>query len=406
MRPDDLPTEEHMDFRDTPEEAEFRAEVRAWLAEHLPDGWRGQPHPRPEDGPEQRKEIESLRRWWQRELFDGGWAGLSWPAEYGGRGASYVEQVIFNEEAASARAPEPINVIGLHMAGPTIIAWGTEEQKKRYLEPLLSGEEIWCQGFSEPGAGSDLGGLRTKAVREGDEYIVNGQKVWTSYGHVASFCILVTRTDPDAAKHAGLTYLLCPMDQGGVTVRPLVQITGDPEFNELFFDDARVPVSERLGEEGEGWKVAMTTLMHERGTMSFSLQIMSRITLDGLVGLARELGVADDDAVRQRLAGFQLEVEGLRITNLRAVSKLAKGVPGPEGSMAKLLWERVQQAMGEYAMELLGLAGQVHAGEEAPDDGRWAYLYLRGRGHSIEAGTTEILKNIIAERVLGLPRSR
>jgi alkylation response protein AidB-like acyl-CoA dehydrogenase len=395
-----------MDFRDTPEEAAFRAEVRAWLAAHLPDGWRGAPHPKPTDGPQERKAIEDLRRWWQRELFDGGWAGLAWPAEYGGRGATLVEQVIFNEEAARARAPEPINVIGLYMAGPTIISWGTEAHKRRYLEPLLSGEEIWCQGFSEPGAGSDLGGVRTRAVRDGDEYVVNGQKVWTSYGHIAAFCILVTRTDPDAPKHAGLTYLLCPMQQDGVTVRPLVQITGDPEFNELFFDDARVPVSERLGEEGDGWKVAMTTLLHERGTMSFSLQVMSRITLDALIRLVRSLGVAEDPSVRERIAGFQLDVEALRITNLRAVSKMAKGSPGPEGSMAKLLWERVQQQMGEYAMELLGLSGQVGAGAEAVDDGLWQYVYLRGRGHSIEAGTTEILRNIIAERVLGLPRSR
>jgi alkylation response protein AidB-like acyl-CoA dehydrogenase len=235
---------------------------------------------------------------------------------------------------------------------------------------------------------------------------VNGQKVWTSYGHIADFCILVARTDADAAKHAGLSYFLLPMRQDGVTVRPLVQITGDPEFNELFFDDARVPASERLGEEGDGWKVAMTTLMHERGTMSFSLQVMSRITLDGLVGLARDLGVAEDPSVRERLAGFQLDVEGLRITNLRAVSKMARGVPGPEGSMGKLLWERVQQAMGSYAMELLGLEGQIIGGGSEDGEARWQYLYLRGRGHSIEAGTTEVLKNIIAERVLGLPRGR
>ena len=286
------------------------------------------------------------------------------------------------------------------MAGPTIIAWGTDAQKARYLQPLLSGEEIWCQGFSEPSSGSDLGSARTRAIREGDTYIVNGQKVWTSYGHLASFCILVTRTDPDAPKHAGLTYLLCPMDQPGVTVRPLVQITGDPEFNEVFFDDARVPVSERLGEEGDGWKVAMTTLMHERGTMSFSLQVMSQITFDRLVALVQKLGVADDPAVRERLAGFHLDLEALRITNLRALTKLRAGAPGPEGSMAKLLWERIQMGMGEYAMELLGVDGQ------RMDDGGWPFTYLRGRGHSIEAGTTEILKNIIAERVLGLPRSR
>lgn len=391
-----------MDFADTPAEAEFRQEVRAWLRDHLPDGWAGRPVRRGDDP----KRVEELRCWWQRQLHDGGWAGLSWPAQYGGRGATLVEQVIFNEEAALARAPEPINVIGLYMAGPTIIAWGTEEQKARYLPPLLSGDEIWCQGFSEPSSGSDLGSLRTHAVREGDHYVVNGQKVWTSYGHLADYCILVTRTDPEAPKHAGLTYLIADMSDPGVEVRPLVQITGDPEFNELFFTDARFPVENRLGEEGDGWKVAMTTLMHERGTMAFSLQVQNRMTLDGLIELARKLERADDPAVRERLAGFQLDVEALRITNLRALSKLLKGAPGPEGSMSKLLWERVQQAMTEYAMELLGMSGQVLEGSQTPGDGIWQYLYLRGRGHTIEAGTTEVLKNIIAERVLGLPRSR
>jgi alkylation response protein AidB-like acyl-CoA dehydrogenase len=386
-----------MDFRDTPAEAEFRAEVRAWLTDNLPPGW-------PENRPKEQTAEEELRREWQRKLYEAGWAGLSWPTEYGGRGASLIEQVIFNEESARVRAPTPINVIGLYMAGPTIIAWGTDEQKGRYLQPLLSGEEIWCQGFSEPGAGSDLGAVRTRAVREGDEYIVNGQKVWTSYGHIADFCILVTRTDPEAAKHAGLTYLLAPMKQDGVSVRPLVQITGDPEFNEVFFDDARVPVENRLGEEGDGWKVAMTTLLHERGTMSFGLQVMSQITLSRLVELAQKLGRSDDPWVRDKLAGFQLEVDALRFTNMRAVSKMAKGSPGPEGSMAKLVWERVQQAMGEFAMELLGPDGQLLEGGQ--DDGFWQYVYLRGRGHTIEAGTTEILKNIVAERVLGLPRSR
>ncbi len=395
-----------MDFRDSQDEAAFRAEVRAWLAEHLPAGWSERPYARPGGEATGDGDAEQLRRWWQRELYDGGWAGLTWPVEYGGRGASLVHQVIFNQEAARAQAPEPINVIGLYMAGPTILSVGTETQKRRYLPPLLAGAEIWCQGFSEPGSGSDLGAARTRAVREGDVYVVNGQKVWTSYGHLARFCILLARTDPDQPKHAGLSYFLLDMDQPGVTVRPLVQITGDPEFNEVFFDDARVPVSERLGEEGDGWKVAMTTLLHERGTMSVGLQVMSRITLDRLIELVRKLDRADDPVVRERIAGFALDVEALRITNLRSVSGLRNGVPGPEGSMAKLLWERVQQGMGEFAMELLGAAGQVTGGPEVVDGGWWQYIYLRGRGHTIEAGTTEVLKNIIAERVLGLPRSR
>lgn len=391
-----------MDFRDTPEEADFRDEVRTWLHEHLPSGW----SERPREPPVDLAAEEELRRWWQRELFDGGWAGLAWPREHGGRGATLIEQVIYNEEAARLRAPVPIGTIGLYMAGPTIIARGTEQQKSRYLPPLLSGDEIWCQGFSEPGAGSDLGSVRTRAVRDGGYYVVNGQKVWTSWAHIADHCILLARTDPEAPKHAGLTYLLLSMDQPGVEVRPLVQITGTPEFNEVYLDDALVPVDQRIGAEGEGWQVAMTTLMHERGTMSFALQVGSRMALDALVELVGKLGRAEDPLVRDRLARFHLDVEGLRVNNIRAVSTMVHGVPGPEGSASKLLWERVQQGMGEFAMELLGTSGQVVDGPFSHEQGYWQHVYLRGRGHSIEAGTTEILKNIIAERVLGLARSR
>jgi alkylation response protein AidB-like acyl-CoA dehydrogenase len=390
-----------MDFRDTPEEAVFRAEVREWLRDTLTETWFEDPDPRPRD-PER---SEELRRWWQRQLYDAGWAGLTWSTDYGGRGGTMVQQVIFNEECARARAPEPIGVIGLYMAGPTILAWGTEEQKRRFLPPLLSGEEIWCQGFSEPEAGSDLD-VRSRAVRDGDDYVVNGQKFWTSYGHIADWCILVTRSDPKASKQEGFTYLITDMHADGVSVRPLVQITGQAEFNELFFDDVHVPVANRLGKEGEGWAVAMTTLLHERGTMGAGLQVMSRITLDRLIALVAKLGLTEDDVVRERLAGFQLDIEALRLTNLRAITKMERGIPGPEGSMSKLLWERVQQAMGEYAMELLGTAGQIMPTASGGDNGVWTHIYLRGRGHTIEAGTTEILKNIVAERVLGLPRSR
>jgi alkylation response protein AidB-like acyl-CoA dehydrogenase len=390
-----------MDFRDSTAEAEFRAEVRQWLCEHLPEGW-SDPHPVARS-PE---EMVELRRWWQRTLYDAGWLGLTWPEEYGGRAGTLVQQVIFDQEAARVQAPEPINTIGLYMAAPTIMAWGTDEQKRRYLPPLLRGDEIWCQGFSEPGSGSDLGSLRTKAIRKGDTYIVDGQKVWTSFGHLADFCLLMVRTDLDAPKHAGLTYLIAGMHDPGVTVRPLVQITGEAEFNEIFFDGARVPVDNRLGEEGDGWKVAMTTLLHERGTMGVAMQVGARVTLDRLIELVHKLDRADDSMVRERLAAFHLDIEAARITNLRSLSKLQKDAPGPEGSMAKLLWERTQQAMGELAMELLGSAGQVMSGPEATSDGFWQHVYLRGRGHTIEAGTTEVLKNIIAERVLGLPRSR
>jgi alkylation response protein AidB-like acyl-CoA dehydrogenase len=390
-----------MDFHDTPEEATFRAEVREWLHDALSAEWLDAADRRPRDP----LRAEEIRRQWQRTLYDAGWAGLTWPTEYGGRGGTMVQQVIFNEECARARAPEPIGVIGLYMAGPTILAWGSEEQKRRYLPPLLSGDEIWCQGFSEPDAGSDLD-IRTRAVRDGDDYVVNGQKVWTSYGHLADWCLLLTRSDPEVPKVSGCTYQVADMHAPGVAVRPLVQITGHPEFNELFFDDVRIPISNRLGAEGQGWQVAMTTLLHERGTMGAGLQVSSRITLDRLVALVAKLGVADDPAVRERLAGFQLDIEAMRLTNMRAITKMERGIPGPEGSMAKLLWERVQQHMGEFAMELLGAAGQIMAGPSSIEEGIWSYSYLRGRGHTIEAGTTEILKNIVAERVLGLPRSR
>ena len=388
-----------MDFLDTPAEAEFRQELRSWLTQHLPAGWVENPPPRPKD----QEEDEDLRRWWQRELYDGGWAGLAWPEEYGGRGASLVEQAIFIEETGRVRSPEPLNVIGLNMAGPTIIAHGTDEQKRRYLPHILSAEEIWCQGFSEPGAGSDLGGARTRAVREDGHYVVDGQKVWTSYGHIADFCILFTRSDPNASKSSAFTYLLADMHADGVTVRPLRQITGEPEFNELFFDGVRIPVESRLGSEGEGWAVAMTTLLHERATLSFSLQVQSRVTFDRLVALVRRLGRDDDPWVRRRVGQFRVQVEGLRVTGLRALSNIAGGTPGPEGSVGKLMWERVQQQMTEFAMQLLALDGQAPIDD---DQAEWQRIYLRARGNSIEAGTTEILKNIVAERVLGLPRSR
>ncbi len=388
-----------MDFRDTPEEAAFRRDLRTWLRQHLPAGWIASPPPRPVD----QGEDEQLRRWWQRELYDGGWAGLAWPEQYGGRGATLVEQAVFIEETGRVRAPEPLNVIGLNMAGPTIIAHGTDEQKRRYLPGILSAEEIWCRGFSEPGAGSDLGGARTRAVREGDCYVVDGQKVWTSYGHIADFCILFARSDPEARQGAAFTYLLADMHAEGVTVRPLRQITGEPEFNEVFFDGVRIPVEARLAREGDGWAVAMTTLLHERATLSFSLQVQSTATFDRLVALVRRLGRDDDPWVRRRLAGLRIQVEGLRITGLRALSGIAGGTPGPEGSVGKLMWERVQQQMTEFAVQLLALDAQAPTDEEQAE---WQRVYLRARGNSIEAGTTEILRSIVAERVLGLPRSR
>ena len=398
-----------MDFNDSPDEAAFRQEFRSWLEANLPEGWL--------DGkakyPARREERYDFMRAWQRKLYDGGWMGMSWPKEYGGKEATPFEQVIYLEELARVRAPEPIGVIGLNMAGPTIIVHGKPEQKQKYLHKILSGEEIWCQGFSEPNAGSDLAGLQTRAVKDGDEYVITGQKVWSSYAHIAQHCILVTRTDPEAAKHAGLTYFLVDMDSPGIEVRPIVQITGDPEFNEIFFDEVRVPAANMLESEGDGWRVAMTTLMHERGTLGIALQVRARLILDDLAALAKSVttngGRAfDKPEVRQMLGQFDVEVEAMRHTGYRSISTFAKtGVPGPEGSILKLHWSELNQRMAAFAWEILGGYSQIDSGSDhSISDGKWQYELLRSRGNTIEAGTSEVLRNIISERVLGLPRSR
>jgi alkylation response protein AidB-like acyl-CoA dehydrogenase len=393
-----------VDFRDSPTEAAFRTDLRAWIESNLPEGWSDRPA-RPG------RMDENVSRGWSRKLFEAGYAGLTWPKEYGGAGAPYTHQAIFLEEVARAEAPEHIGTIGLGMAGPTIISHGTEHQKARYLQPILSGEDVWCQGFSEPGAGSDLASLRTKAVRDGDVFVVNGQKVWSSFAHIADWCILVARTDPDAPKHAGLTYLLVDMRSEGVEVRPLRQVTGDPEFNEIFFNDVRVPVSNVVGDIDGGWKVAMTTLMHERGTLGFALTARLEVQLNKLLRLAREVSVngrraADDPLIRDGLAQQWIELHALRFTNYRALTKLvSEGIPGPGGSIAKLHWSESNQRLGKLALRVLGPRSQLD-GEDSIWGGYWQYQQLRSRGNTIEAGTSEILRNIIAERVLGLPRSR
>ncbi|HXG76201.1 MAG TPA: acyl-CoA dehydrogenase [Gaiellaceae bacterium] len=386
-----------MDLRDTPEEATFRAELRAWLDENLPEELRGHRGGAARfDGPELRA--------WSRALHEAGYAGLTWPKEYGGAGAPYTFQGIFLEEMARAEAPPHVGVIGLGMAGPTIMAHGTEEQKARYLAPILSADEIWCQGFSEPGAGSDLAGVRTSARLEDGHFVVNGQKVWSSFAHIADWCILLTRSDPESTRHAGLTYLIVDMHAPGVEVRPLRQITGEAEFNEIFFTDVRVPVENLLGEVGGGWQVAMTTLLHERGTLGFALQAALEVQVRKLVALARDRGA--DALQRDRIAREWCEVQALRYTNYRALSQLVKtGVPGPEGSISKLVWSEANQRVTKLALELLGPDAALWDGN-APYAGYWQYQQLRSRGNTIEAGTSEILRNIVAERVLGLPKSR
>jgi len=382
-----------MDFELSESEKKFRDEVRAWLEANKPHGDGAS-----EEG--QRDFIES-RRTWQKKMYDAGYVGITWPKEYGGRGGGFMEQLIFNDEMIQAQAPEPINVIGLGMGGPVVIAHGTEEQKKRYLTPLLSAEEIWCQGFSEPNAGSDLSGLQTRAEDKGDHYLVNGQKVWTTLAHVAKWCMLVTRERKEANPRDGLTYLLVDMESPGVEVRPLVQITGDAEFNEIFFKDVEVPKSQVLGEAGNGWAVAMTTLLHERGTLGMALATRAQITAAELADHARKLGRGSDPLVRQKIAKYTIEARALQLNGYRAVTAVKRnGIPGPEGSILKLMWSELNQQMAETAVDIAGPAGQVGDG-----DG-WKYQFLRSRANTIEAGTSEVLRNILAERVLGLPRSR
>jgi alkylation response protein AidB-like acyl-CoA dehydrogenase len=381
-----------VDLRDTPDEAAFRAELRAWLEANLPEARRGG------RGGAARFD-DPFGREWSRMLYDAGYAGLTWPKEYGGAGAPYSFQAIFYEEMARAHAPAHVGVIGLGMAGPTIIAHGTGAQKESHLAKILSAEEIWCQGFSEPDAGSDLAAARTRAEHRGDIYVVNGQKVWSSFAHIADFCILVTQSDPDAPRYKNLTYLIVDMHSPGVEVRPLRQITGEAEFNEIFFDDVEVPVDNRLGDEGDGWQVAMTTLLHERGTLGFALTAALEVGVDRLLDLARE-HVNGDAAIRERVATEWIELQALRYTNYRSLGTYERtGIPGPEGSAIKLRWSEQNQRLTKLGRELLGAEGIL-------DEGWWHHQQLRSRGNTIEAGTSEVLRNIVAERVLGLPRSR
>ena len=379
-----------MDLSLTAEEEAFRDELRAWLADNHPGE-------SPTGGDQIQFEFE---REWQRKLHEGGWAGVSWPKEYGGRGATLIEQSIFGAELARAKAPRPANVLGLVMGGPVVIAHGTEFQKERFLEPILSAEEIWCQGFSEPESGSDLASLKTKAVKENGGWRITGQKVWTTFAHEAKWCMLVARSDPDAPKHKGLTYFLMDMEQDEVEVRPLRQITGEAEFNELFIENAYVPDENVVGGEGNGWMVAITTLMNERAGLGASAALGLAQTLDQLVELAKERGVADDPRVRDRVARLRIGIEGLRLGAMRSLTSTMKvGIPGPEGSIAKLQWSSTAQAMAELAVEVGGM-------QTLEKDSPWAYRFLRTRANSIEGGTSDVLRNIVAERVLGLPKLR
>jgi alkylation response protein AidB-like acyl-CoA dehydrogenase len=378
-----------MDLSFTDEQLAFRDELRAWLADNAPGT----------DPEHDEEESYAFRRDWQRRLHEGGWAGVHWPTEFGGRGASLTETAIFFEELGKAGAPLPANVLGLLLGGPTLMVWGTQEQKDRYLPPILSAEEIWCQGFSEPEAGSDLAALKTRAVKDDGDWVVTGQKVWTSGAQYSKWCMLVARTDSDAPKHKGLTYFLMDMEQDEVQVRPLKQITGSSEFNELFIEEARIPDENVIGGVGNGWKVALTTLMNERAGLAFFLQVRLRQQLDRLFDEAAANGGLDDARIADKLGDLNVRCEILRLMAWRGLSAIETyGQPGPEGSLTKWLWSDTNQQLTQLAADIVG-ADALTTGTS------WSYELMRARGNSIEGGTTEILKNIVAERVMGLPRA-
>ncbi len=398
-----------MDLSFSPAEEEFRTELRAWLRARLPPGWG--PDAEPAEHASLADEVAFLREW-QRTLAGDRWVGIHWPREYGGRGASVVEHYLLQEEMAAARAPEIINRIGVNLVGPTLIAHGTDEQKRRFLPAILPADDIWCQLFSEPGAGSDLTALRTRAERRGDGWVVNGQKVWTSYAQFARWGILLARTDPAASKAKGISYFICDMEAPGVTVRPLRQMTGGEEFNEVFLEDVFVPHDRLVGPEHGGWAIANTTLTHERGTSPRQL-VIHRMLLQDLLRLARA-GVdsgapgAGDPVMRQELAQHWIEVEITKLNNWRTLTRIQRRQPlGPESSFIKLFWSEMSQRMHDTVMALLGSHGLCwQAGPLAVAGGRLVRSYLYYRAASLFAGTSEIQRNILAERVLGLPRSR
>jgi len=385
-----------VDLRFSAEDEAFRAEVRDWLGTHLTGefadlGGAG--------GPGREHEGFEIRRAWDALLGKHGWVGLGWPAPHG-RDVSLMQQVIFHEEYASAHAPHRVNHFGENLLGPTLIACGSVAQQERFLPAIRSSDELWCQGYSEPNAGSDLANVATKAVLDGDEWVITGQKVWTSLAHVADWCFVVARTDPDAPKHRGLAYLLVPMHQDGVEIRPIVQMTGTSEFNEVFFDGARTEASNIVGEPGDGWRVAMATLGFERGVATLGQQIGFADELDRVFELARRTGAIDDPIIADRLTRAWIELKVMRYTALRM---LAVETPGAEASISKLLWAPWHQRLGELAMAVQG-ADSLDVGATAIDYDELQRLYLFTRADTIYGGSNEIQRDIIARRMLGLPR--
>jgi alkylation response protein AidB-like acyl-CoA dehydrogenase len=391
-----------LNFDFAEKEEAFRKEVRAWLEANLPDDLRGRAFAASRAD---RAEVARLRAW-QKSMHAAGYVGMDWPREFGGRGASIVEMVILYQEMARAESPQLVNRGGVSMLGPTLMKLGSPAQQTRFLQRILTAEDLWCQGFSEPNAGSDLANLQTRAVLDGGHFVVNGQKVWTSMGHVADWCFLLVRTDPAAPRHKGISFLLVDMKTPGITVRPLRQITGEAEFNETFFDSVRVPRENLVGKLNEGWSVAITTLAYERDLLTFIRHISLRNALHRLVRLARGRGRGADPVIRQKIAELWIGEQALQLNGYRSLTKILKGgQPGPEGSTSKLFWSQLDQDLALTATQVLGPYSQIAEGSPwAPDDGQWEFYELLARGSGIRAGTSEILRNILAERVLGLPK--
>ena len=389
-----------MDFNENPEEASFRAEARAWLEANAPRGERGRSGGLTDAHSEAEAAHVARAKAWQSTLYAAGWAGITWPSEYGGRGDTGVVQSIFSQEEARCGAPASIFAVGLGMVGPTLIAHGTDAQKKRFLDPMLRGEEVWCQLFSEPGAGSDLAGLATRAERDGDEFIVNGQKVWTSGAHYSDYGILLTRTNPDAPKHRGITYMLVDMRSPGIDVRPLRQITGAAHFNEVFLTDVRVPADQVIGEVDDGWRVTLTTLINERTLIGGGAGGGDLFT--DMAEMARRLGRSDDPIVRQGLASVYTRLELMRYLGMRARTAVSQGqAPGPESSVMKLAYSQNSAVLASLALEIEGAGGMLAEGPN--DESEWHDYFLGHWSSRIGGGTDQVQRNIIGERVLGLP---
>ena len=385
-----------MDFNDTPEEARFREESSAWLAENAPT----------DDAFRALSPLEQAKVW-QKRKYDAGWACIGWAPEFGGRGASAIEEGIWNQEESQYDLPANFFLIGQGMIGPTLMAWASDQDKARLLPPLASGEEVWCQLFSEPAGGSDLAALRTRAERDGDDWVINGQKIWTSGAHYSDYGVIVVRTDPTLPKHKGLSYFYVDMKAPGVEIKPIKQLTGDSDFNEVYFTDVRVPDSQRLGEVGQGWQVSLTTLMNERAAIggsfgqmdvSLAMSVAAEVEIDGRPAL-------EDAAVRARIADWYVQEAGLKYTGYRSLTALSRGaLPGPENSIGKFVGAPKMQAMSSYLMDLLDASGAITDEALAAKAGIIQRAYMGAPGLRIAGGTDEIMANIIAERVLGLPQ--